>query len=355
MPRTKQPLTVPTAAHDGDPAAHSQLELFSLVDGDTKTNKRYSNTVALYDSLPKYSWEQRDVTEVSDQARIRTIKIGGDEYKVEVRPALITRNGKNVMVYPGIREELVEDALRKLVVEGQGVAHQGEIGVRFTMYQLQKELADNGRTYSRTELQEALEVCNGTNLRVTGHEGKTIVSSPIFPHMMLTTREEYLDTPTDTKCYVRFNPLVTDSIINLKFRRYDYTTGISMKHSLARWIFKRMSHYWTQASATHPYSYSLVSYLQSSPRGLTKDMSENRRAMNRALDALKMHNVVSHYEMEQIKDGRRLIDIQYRVFPTDQYVSEAISHNQHNKTIHEQHLKSLRTQLQKKKPTLKGG
>lgn len=321
MPRTKQPLTAPTPAHDDDPAVQSKLELFSLVDGDPKASKRYSNSMALYDSLPKYSWEQRDVTEVSDQVRIRSIKIGGDEYKVEVRPALITRDGRNVMVYPGIREELVEDALRKLAVESQGVAHQGKVGVRFTMYQLQKELADNGHTYSRRELEEALQVCNRTNLKVTGHKGKSIVSSSIFPDLMLTTREEYLDTPAETKCYVRFNPLVTDSIITMKFRSYDYTTGISIKLSLARWIFKSMSHYWTQASANHPYTFSLVSYLQSSPRGLTKDMSENRRAMNRALDALKMHDVVSHYEMEQIKDGRRVIDIHYRVFPSAKYAS----------------------------------
>lgn len=326
-----------------DPALLSQLELFEMVDPARTTgkNRDYSNSVELYDNLPKYSWEQRDAVDANDKKRRRSIKLGGRNYDIEVSPASVTRDGEDVLVYPGVREELVEDALRKFVVDGQGVTHQREVGVRFTLYQLRKELAEHGRTYSLTELQEAIQVCTGSILKITADDGKTIVISPIFPQAVLTSRQEYLESPGDSYCYVRFNPLVTKSIMELQYRRYDYRLGMSIKAYLARWIFRRMSHYWTQASMSHPYSFGLVTYLSSSPRGLSPDMSQNRRAMNMALDTLIEHEVVSHYELERITEGRRLIDIKYRVFPTEKYVSQTISHNQHQKQLHQTKLKQL--------------
>lgn len=350
MPRTKQPRTVPTPEQDDDPVLQSQLELFAFVNDDTKASKRYSNTVEIYDSLPKYSWEQRDAADANDKKRHRSVRIRGRNYEIEVRPASITRDGKDVLVYPGVREEIIEDALRKFVVDGQGVTHEREIGVHFTLYQLRKELADHKRTYSFTEIQEAIHVCAGTILKITDDEGKTIGISPIFPQAVLRSRQEYLDSPGDASCYVRFNSLVTKSIMDMQYRRYDYRLGMTIKAYLARWIFRRMSHYWTQASMTQPYTFGLISYLSSSPRGLSPMMSQNRRAMNMALDTLIEHEVVSHYELERITEGRRLIDIKYRVFPTQKYVSQTIAHNQHQQLVHQKKLKQLTENLRGQDP-----
>lgn len=310
-----------------------QLNLFEYVDTDLRRRKEYSNSVDLYDSLPKYSWDQREIEDVQDASRIRCIKLGGQEYQIEVTPAVITRDKRKVFVFPSAREELVEEALRKFVVDGQGTAHGGEVGVFFTMYQLQKELADNGRTYSLTELSEALEVLNKANIEISTTAGDAVLSSPLFPTVVTRSRSEYLKAPTQAKCYVRFNVMVTNSILNLAYRRYDYKLGMSIKSHLARWIHRRMSQNWTQASTDKPYTFTQTSYLAASPRGLSETMSENTRAVKSALETLKKHGIVDRYESEPEKDGRKIIDVRYRVYATQEFVSQTIAHNRHRNEL----------------------
>lgn len=338
---------IDTDSTDESSELQEQLALFEIVEAEQRRQKGYSNSVDLYDNIPKYSWDQRDVEDMQDAKRVRTIKLGGQVYQVQITPAVITRDKRQVMVFPGVREELVEDALRKFVVEGQGVTHGGEVGVMFSMYQLQKELANNGRTFSLTELQEALQVCSKAHLEITTPEGKQELSSTLFPVAILTKRRDYLRAPTEAKCYVRFNPLVTDSIMKLKYRRYDYRVGMSIKSHLARWIHRRMSHNWTQASVDTPYTFSQISYLSASPRGVSEVMSENTRAVKTALNALIKHEIISHYESIPQKEGRKIVDIRYRVFATEKFVSQMISHNQHKKLLSQEQFKVLSKTLQR--------
>src|SRR5690554_6859388 len=91
-------------------AVHStpQLDLFSLLDS---RDKQYSNSIDVYDALPKYSLERRRrFTEISQAAaKERECRIGGRTIKVKVRPALIeTEPGRPELVYPGEREEIIE-------------------------------------------------------------------------------------------------------------------------------------------------------------------------------------------------------------------------------------------------------
>ena len=96
---------------------------------------------------------------------------------------------------------------------------------------------------------------------------------------------------------------------------------MAIKSPLARYIHKRMSHHWSQASSTNPYTPRLVSFLKGSPRGLSDRMATNVRAMKMALDTLKEHNVIDSYDdSERIKDGKKLTDIVYKIYPTKQFV-----------------------------------
>ncbi len=50
-------------------------------------------------------------------------------------------------------------------------------------------------------------------------------------------------------------------------------------------------------------------------------MATNVRAMKMALDTLKEHNVIDSYDdSERIKDGKKLTDIVYKIYPTKQFV-----------------------------------
>lgn len=346
MSKSKDVPAVEGSDHEDDKhiELREQLNLFGFVDTDMRRRKEYSNSVDLYDSLPKYSWDQRELDVDEDTSRVRSIKLGGQEYNIEVTPAFFTRDKRKIFVFPGAREELVEEALRKLVVDGNGTTHGGEVGVFFTMYQLQKELADNGRTYSFAELSEALDVLNRAFIRISTTGGSAVLSSPLFPTVITRSRSDYLKAPNE-KCYVRFNVMVTESILNLRYRRYDYKLGMSIKSHLARWIHRRMSQNWTQASTDKPYTFSQTSYLQASPRGLSETMSENTRAVKSALETLIKHGIVDRYEADPEKEGRRIVDVHYRVYATQKFVSQTISHNAHRNEVSAQKFQVMKKAL----------
>ena len=97
-----------------------QLDLFQIFLCNTDQKKdNLSNTVELWDAVPKYNISQRQ------QNKLRT-KDGflptadhdfvykGKNFSVKIWPALLTVEDKDKAFYPSAREELVEDALRKL-------------------------------------------------------------------------------------------------------------------------------------------------------------------------------------------------------------------------------------------------
>lgn len=296
-----------------------QIDLFEIA-GNDSTDR--SNTVELYDALPKYCWEKGGSEGIfpPDKELRRRCTLRGVNYEVVVSPAIIKRKKKTLMVFPGGREEIVEDALRKIAATGKARMIDSDVGVRFSLRELRAELERMGHTYSADEVKEAIMVCHGARLKVYADGGKTMISSPFFPTVGLTTRESYLADATDTYCYVTFNPLVTKSIINLSFRSYNYKVGMGISSALARFIHKRMSHYWVQASHMTPYTPKLLSFLEQSPRGLSPSMYSNARAMKNALDILIENRVIRNYTEEKLKEGRKISDIQYFIYPHEDFV-----------------------------------
>lgn len=306
-----------------------QMELFQTVDPSRpEQEQRYSNTVDLYDALPKYEWEPSS-SEVPDQL-VRYREINGQRYQVTVTPATIKRDGKSVRVFPGIREEIVEDALRKFVAAGQYTVHGGEVGVRFTVKQVFDELASLNRTYSRVEIREAIEVCARAGLEVQSDDGKRLILANFFPVVMFTDRDEWLKSNGEARCFVRFNPLVTTSIVNDTWRRYNYKVAMSIRSSLARFIYKRISHYWIQAAEDAPYSFRMINFLEQTPRGVKPQMTHNIRSMNQALDVLIKQNVLTRYEQDRIMDPKRsnrVLDVKYILYPHSDFIRDAKAAN----------------------------
>ncbi len=123
-----------------------------FIDETEPGEKDYSRSVELYDFIPKYCWGK--VKRIEGEF-LRTIKrefeCRGRHYQLTLMPARI-ENGANGSkeYFPAQREELVEDALRKLMTERQGMMLDGEAAIVFTLYQLQKELSEKGHTFSLT-------------------------------------------------------------------------------------------------------------------------------------------------------------------------------------------------------------
>jgi hypothetical protein len=298
--------------------APRQIDLFEIM--DEGPDRSYSNTIELYDALPKYNWAQKREHDDLQEAEItRNCTLRGKEYKVVIKPAILKKRGKTVLIFPGTREEVVEDALRKFAASGQAKMLENDAGVTFTLNQLQRELESMGHGFNIAEIKEAIMVCRGATLECFGDNDETLISSNFFPMIGLTTRKQYLKDG-DAQCYVTFHPMVTRSILDLTFRTYNYKLGMELPSALARFIYKRMSHHWVQASTNNPYTPKLVSFLRQSPRGLSEDMYSNTRAMTNALKVLKKHCVISTYNEEVIKKGRKIVDVHYVIYPHDDFI-----------------------------------
>ncbi len=326
--KEKSSMTTDKRLDESKVSTNRQMQLFSL---PTVIDKNYSNLIDIYDALDKYSYGRgkrgKRVRSIADSIRNTVTYLNKRKILATVRAANITdKKGNPVLVFPGEREERVEEALRKLAVEGRGVFIDGSAGVTFTLYGLQKELKSRGHTYSIDELKEAILINRRATLEVSTEDGSALVDSGFFEAVGLVTKKEY-QKDAKAHCYVRFNPLVTESIVRLTYRRYDYARSMKITSPLALYLFKRMSLYFTQAGINTPYTPNLVSFLSQSPRGLSVRMGDNVRAMTNALEALIKQKVVATYEFERVKESRKIIDIRYKIYPHEQFVQQQCSGN----------------------------
>jgi hypothetical protein len=296
----------------------------------------YSNTIEHYDFIPLHVWGKPD--RVNGQY-LKTIKreyeYKGVKYEVEIEPARIKdKKGVEKEYYPGQREELVEDALRKLVCEGQGMFLDGQAAVKFTVYQLQQELKSKGHSYSRKQIKDALSICTKAKIIMTLDDGDKVISGKLA---VLGLREhDQWANKTQKFSYAVFHPLVTRGIKNGTFRLINYDKTMTYRSVIARQLHKRMSHHFTQASIANSYNILLTTIIRDF--GLTpyKQLRDNLRDVLAALEEMKEKEVISFYEVEKMFDTRRrnkMVDAKLTLFPDRHFTSEVIQANKQQKLL----------------------
>lgn len=327
-----QEILVPAKAKrldDYDQSKPVQLTLFEML---LPNEREFSNTVELYDFIPKYHWGK--VQRINDKfldSLEREFECRGVKYKVKIRPASIEdRNGVERYYYPSKREELVEDALRKFVAEGQGVFLDEQAGVTFSLYQLQEELKRNGHSYSKDQIKDALLICARTNMTVTTDNGSSVLVSNLFETLGLQTRDDWKEQGNKTRAFVRFNSLVTKSITSRTFRQLNYEKVMSYKNVIARQLHKRMSHHYVQASVANPYHILLSTIIRDF--GLTQyaQLRDNLRDVQIALDEMVEKKALLSYKVEKVLESSKrakLLDAKFVLLPDPSFTSEIIGAN----------------------------
>jgi hypothetical protein len=246
----------------------------------------------------------------------RKFEFRSKTYKVKITPARIEdKKGNDREHYPGLREELVEDALRKLACDGQGVYLDELAGVIFSLNQLQAELCRMGHTYSKKELKDAILILSGTNMTLESADGQALFNSTLFESIGLQTREDWEGSGDKTKCFVRFNTLVTQSIKTRTFRMANYKRLMGHKHNLARWLEKRMSHLFIQADWTNTYDILLSTMVRDSGMKAYKRLRGNLEKIREGLEELKRKGVLAGYREEKKFDGKKMIEVKFIVKP----------------------------------------
>jgi hypothetical protein len=319
-----------------------QLALFEMLEVE---NKQYSNTVEIYDFLPKeFLGKATRVADTYLPRLEREFECRGVKYKMKLDPARIEEKDGTVReFYPSQREEVVEDCLRKLMVDGSGVFLDDQASVPFTLYQLQKELSENGHTYSYTQIRESLEILTKTNIELSSENGEVrLIFSPIET---LGIKGEGGETQT----FVRFSPLVTNSIKDRKFRLINYKKVMGYRSAIARKLHKRLSHFYIQASLTDKYTVLLSTLIRDFGLTTYSQMSKNWRDFEKAVEELKDSNTILNISKEEIKQERpriKVIDYKLTIQPHPEFISDA------KKANYFKSLKAAKFEIVSAEPTL---
>ena len=130
-----------------------------------------SRTLDFFDAIPKYPFP---VTTNSIRAdRIQApFTLRGKQYLAEILPAQIkdAKTGRERLVFPGSREELVERALRFIAVQqiaktkltADLQTDRRAVTVFFSLSMLRRHLEELGHGFRLNEIKEALDIFSGT-------------------------------------------------------------------------------------------------------------------------------------------------------------------------------------------------
>ena len=308
----------------------NQLTLFQTFLPEEDPEDKYSNTIELYDAIPKYFSNPKIMDAMRENGKYlptleRVFRHRNEFYRVHIRPARIRdRSGEHKEYYPGGREELVEEALRKIACDQMnGVYLDDQAGVQFTLYELKQELKSRGHDINLPSLVEALRICSGVLLSIWRDNGKVLVESAIFPTLLLASKQDWLESPKTTRCYVQFHSLVTHCMGCLTYRQFDYDAHMRYKHRLSRWLHKRLAHNYTQAGILQPYTIRLSTILRDSGTYQSPRAHNNARQIDEVLTELRNEQVLLSTQKEVMRGPRNsLVDIKYTLLPTIEFIDE---------------------------------
>lgn len=311
-----------------------QLSLFQSFLYNTEGERdKLSNTIEFWDGVPKYFVSRKEMhnlrtTDGFLRKAERSFQHGGRSFTVKIRPARLTDpEGKDQEFYPSAREELVEDALRKIAADQsfgfyEDVPDRSRSGVVFSLHMLRKELSRRGHTLSYQQVTEALHVLSDAGIEIFTSDGKSFFKSAILPTLAGVSQMDLKNDPK-ARWYADFCPLVTESIRAMTYRQFDYHTMMQHTSQLARWLHKRLAHNYTNASYTTPYQCLFSSVKRDSCLLEYKRERDCVRKLDEAFQELRQHEVLLSYKKQDERGTRgRILDVKYTLQPHPEFVKQ---------------------------------
>jgi len=318
-----------------------QLNLFQTFYGPATTHNRLSNIIDIWDAAPKYATPRRSANlsvNALDQVIEKTFEFKGEVFRVRTAAAAFKdSNGKTVIKLPTAREELIEDVLRKIAVQ-QKLASVGlttlstaeevrVFNVRFSLHMLRNELAKHGHSIKHADLVEALMIMSGSVVEIAYANKRTAIHrAAILTNLIGVSREDLRSDP-DSLWEACFHPMVVCSLATIEYRQYDYSHTMCYRLSLARWIHKRLSMVYSNAGMLHPYKLMLSSARSNSGLINHATIRHQARAIDEAFEEMKSRDVIRLIENQQIMEGRKIIDVEYNIHPTSEFVASVKAAN----------------------------
>lgn len=294
----------------------------------TNDQSEVSNSIDIWESIPKYFINEKQAKKLrySDglaQSFKWEYHYNNTLYMVKITPAQIEQeNGKEKAFFPGPTEELVEEALKKILTDqslGLHVPNEYETWVKFTLKMIYKELLSRGRSRSITEIKHAIQVMNKCNIALYKGD-KEAWSGSILQDLVTVDRGDYIEDPS--AYHIARLPLFVSNAINkLQYRQYNYSRLMQCKDQLSGWIYRRLINHYKQAGPENSY-HTLFSSLEESGLLQQGTLRDNRKKALNALETLVKKEVIERYDSLEKKEGRKIVDVKYTLYPSAEFVKE---------------------------------
>lgn len=331
-------------------------------------NGNHSRVIHLWDALPKYSFSHTlNVAGSGKYTREWANVIISRDSRITLRVTITAailesdKAGKNRVVFPGQREEMVERVLRYLAVKGMiefcpDQSPQTGVGAHatFTLYRLRQEITRTGHAYTYPQLREALEVLSRSIVSVSSSlQGGYTILPPPMPLMFIARVQRIHDNDARAPLYqARFHPLASRMLYKGCFHPVNYERVMALKLPLARWIADRVVMRFRQAEPNgwnggqNPFGYRLTRRVVRGESGVSQDepMRYTTRRIKEALDELVKTGFLENTKpytdpkitLQTTRGGPRIVDVEWLLFPSIAVATEIIEANIEMKPLRDQ-------------------
>ena len=295
-----------------------QLALFEI-DEDGKS----TNTIDLYDIAPRFVFytSNREAGRYLD-AVTREFEHAGKKYVLTPKPARVIRpDGSQVEEFPGEREQIVEEVLRRLAVERgrlELVDHDTVL-LRFSLNEIRAELERVHHSHRLEEIKEALMILHGSIAEIVRIDQRTtkLLSSSAFPVLAMRSRDD-----EDGETFLQFNPLVARALRQLEFRQVSYESLMRIGNPLSRWLYKRLSQNVAHGGEPQTQSIAATEIARDSGMPQWSRWRDALRHISEAVDILVHDGVLSHVDSDVVQEGRRKADIIYHMHASPEFLAQ---------------------------------
>lgn len=317
-----------------------------------------SRTLAFWDVIP---WHLISHQRHGRPAKIMTfhgVKVDDrQEVTVHLTPAILPSSDEskeNRVIFPGVREELVERALRKIAVHNLTATklhtspqdNSKAVTIVFSLHQLRQELISTGHDFRFDEIREALHVMQRCHVAVESQAGSFVhgKAGPILPTF------EFFADPSDqdgkrTLCRAAFHPLASAAILGELYYPINYVRVMALTQPLARWVTNLLNvrfRYATRGIAEKKRSFRLTLKRVLTDSGMQPEarMRDNVERVREAIKELQQSGFLERgLTMEQIETlkyektaGRpKISGAEWELYPSDRFAREIIDGNQTRK------------------------
>lgn len=332
-----------------DPAL---VDFQSTLTNSQEERQNTSNLLQFWERIPRYSCGQiNGVASSTDSKTVGIVKYqfqgdGGERYTLTMTPAQVEVEEKGVVqamfCYPGSNEELIELALIKVALENgdilppyesgaEGPEKAGRAegrrlpsyGVHFTINQLMQQLKEWGRGRSYPSVMHSLDVLNKCHLAVKSNSDTGInARGAILTELISYQQNGFSRRDRNGFWTARFHPIISLGIHAGLYQQYNVTRFASIKTPAAHSIAKLAALHGRNMSESMPYSLTFSHFQKTTGLLQYKNASHARRRFKTEIESLKEMGLLNSIEFYDIKRGKRVVDIEARMFASPALVKE---------------------------------